>query len=166
VLLAACGGNDDDPGSAPAKPERPLVVATTTQLGDIVRQVAGDGAEVHQLLHANSDPHEYEPRPADIEATAGAQLVVASGDGLDHWMGEVVKEAGGDPVEVAIAPDHTPYKVAGEPEEGEEHASSEFDRTGGMTRATSSRRSASSATRSPRQRRAMPRPTGPTPAPT
>jgi zinc/manganese transport system substrate-binding protein len=127
AALAGCGGNDDDPGGAPASSERPLVVATTTQLGDIIRQVAGDDAEVHQLLQANSDPHEYEPRPADIEATAGAKLVFESGNELDHWMGEVVKEAGGGPVEVTIAPDHTPYKVAGEPEAGEEHADSEFD---------------------------------------
>jgi zinc/manganese transport system substrate-binding protein len=131
VALPACG-SDDDPGGAPAKAEseQPLVVVTTTQLGDIVRQVAGDGAKVHQLLEANSDPHEYEPRPADVEATAGAKLVVESGNDLDHWMEEIVKEAGGSPTEVAIAPDHTPYKVAGEHEaggEGEEHGDSEFD---------------------------------------
>ena len=94
-------------------------------MGDIVRQVAGDGAQIHQLLQANSDPHEYEPRPADIEAAAGAKLVIESGNGLDHWMGDVVKQAGGSPAEVTIAPDHTPNKVAGEAE-GDEPAS-EFD---------------------------------------
>ena len=137
LLVAACGG-DDDVG-APAKQEqaeRPLVVVTTTQLGDIVRNVAGDAAEIHQLLQANSDPHEYEPRPDDIEATAGAKVVFESGNELDHWMEEVVKESGGSPAEVAIAPDHTPYKVEGEheeeaghaeEEEGDEHAESEFD---------------------------------------
>ena len=136
LALAACGGDDD--AGAPAKQaegERPLVVVTTTQLGDIVRNVAGDAAELHQLLQANSDPHDYEPRPDDIEATAGAKVVFESGNELDHWMEEVVKESGGSPVEVAIAPDHTPYKVEGEheeeeeghAEEGDEHAESEFD---------------------------------------
>ena len=118
-----------------AEGERPLVVVTTTQLGDIVRNVAGDAAELHQLLQANSDPHDYEPRPDDIEATAGAKVVFESGNELDHWMEEVVKESGGSPVEVEIAPDHTPYKVEGEheeeeeghAEEGDEHAESEFD---------------------------------------
>jgi ABC-type Zn uptake system ZnuABC Zn-binding protein ZnuA len=130
AALPACGG-DDTPaanGGAPANAgERPLVVVTTTQLGDIVGQVAGARAQIHQLLQANSDPHEYEPRPADVQATAGAKLVVESGNELDHWMGEIVKEAGGSPVEVAIAPDHTPYKVAGEPKAGEAHAASKFD---------------------------------------
>jgi ABC-type Zn uptake system ZnuABC Zn-binding protein ZnuA len=130
AALAACGGDDAarDPGaSAKGARERPLVVVTTTQLGDIVRQVAGEDARIHQLLKANSDPHEYEPRPADVQATAGARLVIESGNELDHWMGDVVKQAGGDPAELTIAPDHTPSKLAGEPEEGEEHADSEFD---------------------------------------
>ena len=50
-------------------------------------------------------------------------------------MEELVEQAGAKPTEVAIAPDHTPHKVAaGEDEhheeeeaEGEEHAESEFD---------------------------------------
>jgi ABC-type Zn uptake system ZnuABC Zn-binding protein ZnuA len=138
LLLTACGGGDD--AGAPAKQdfERPLVVVTTTPLADIVRNVAGDAAEIHQLLQPNSDPHDYEPRPDDIEATAGAKVVFESGNELDHWMEEVVKESGGSPAEVAIAPDHTPYKVEGEHHEGEEeshaeeedgdeHAESEFD---------------------------------------
>ena len=130
LALAACGGDDSATESgAPAKAatERPLVVVTTTQLGDIVHQVAGDDAEIHQLLQANTDPHEYEPRPADVEATAGAKLVIESGNELDHWMEEVVQQSGGSPPELTIAPDHTPYKVPGEPEEGEDHADSEFD---------------------------------------
>jgi zinc/manganese transport system substrate-binding protein len=118
IGLAACGSDDDPAASAPAKGggERPLVVVTTTQLGDIVRQVAGTDAQIHQLLQANTDPHEYEPRPADVQATAGAKLVVESGNELDHWMGEIVKEAGGSPAEVTIAA-----------EEGEDHPASEFD---------------------------------------
>ncbi|MDA0183671.1 metal ABC transporter substrate-binding protein [Solirubrobacter phytolaccae] len=137
LIVAACGGEDE--GGAPAKQaavERPVVVATTTQLGDIVRQVAGDGAEVHQVLQANTDPHEYEPRPDDVKAVAGAKVVFESGNEIDHWMEEMVEQAGGAPTEIAIAPDHTPQKVEGEHhEEGEEeeggdehgHEESEFD---------------------------------------
>jgi ABC-type Zn uptake system ZnuABC Zn-binding protein ZnuA len=53
--------------------------------------------------------------------------VIESGNELDHWMGDVVEQSGGSPAVLTIAPDHTPFKVAGEPEEGEEHADSEFD---------------------------------------
>jgi ABC-type Zn uptake system ZnuABC Zn-binding protein ZnuA/ABC-type Mn2+/Zn2+ transport system permease subunit len=73
------------------------VVATTTQLGDIVREVGGPAVRVRQILQPNSDPHDYEPRPRDILDTAGADVVVLNGDDLDHWMGDVIKNAGGHP---------------------------------------------------------------------
>jgi ABC-type Zn uptake system ZnuABC Zn-binding protein ZnuA len=69
-------------------------VVTTTQLGDITRAVGGEAISVTQILQANSDPHNYEPRPNDIQRTAQAQVVVLSGDRLDAWMGAVLKNAG------------------------------------------------------------------------
>src|SRR5438093_441495 len=78
LLLAGCGGTTNRHG--------PLVVATTTQIGDWARAVGGAEITVHQLLQPNTDPHEYEPRPADVIATAGAAVVFENGDGLDHWM--------------------------------------------------------------------------------
>ena len=92
ALVAGCGGS-----SSSAKPGAIDVVVTTTQLGDVVRAIGGDAVDVHQILKPNTDPHDYEPRPKDIQETAGAKLVVTSGDGLDAWMGEVVANAGGDP---------------------------------------------------------------------
>lgn len=71
------------------------VVATTTQLADWARAVGGRRVVVHQILQANSDPHSYEPRPSDVAAAAEAKLVLLNGDGLDAWMGKVVKQAGG-----------------------------------------------------------------------
>jgi zinc/manganese transport system substrate-binding protein len=92
--LAGCGvattGGTGVPGAVD-------VVATTTVLGDLARTVGGPGADVHQLLQPSSDPHDYEPRPHDVVAVAGAQLVLTSGDGLDAWSGEVVAQSGGDP---------------------------------------------------------------------
>ena len=124
LVLAACGA-DDEPL---ADRDRPIVVATTTQVGDLVRQVGGDAADVHQILQANTDPHEYEPRPDDIKAAAGATLVVASGSGLDGWIHDMADAAGGAPAELELAPDHTPHKLAGEhEEEGHGHEESEFD---------------------------------------
>jgi zinc/manganese transport system substrate-binding protein len=90
ALLAGCGGSSTKPGTV-------AVVVTTTQLGDVVREIGGGAVDVHQILRANTDPHDYEPRPRDIEETADAKLVVTSGDGLDHWIGEVVDNAGGHP---------------------------------------------------------------------
>ena len=106
LLAAGCGSN----GSGGSRVD---VVATTTQIGDWARQVGGDGVDVHQLLQPNTDPHDYEPRPADVVATAGADVVFENGDELDHWMGKIVDEAGGDPTVVVLG-EHVPAKRPGE----------------------------------------------------
>jgi len=109
ALLAGGCGTTKRAGSG-----KVAVVATTTQLGDVVRNVGGDAIAVTQILKPNSDPHDYEPRPSDVRASAGAAVVFESGDRLDGWMGRVVSEAGGSPSVVVLAPDHTPHRVAGE----------------------------------------------------
>jgi ABC-type Zn uptake system ZnuABC Zn-binding protein ZnuA len=78
------------------------VVATTTQIGDWARAVGGADVDVHQILQPNTDPHEYEPRPQDVVATAGAAVVLENGDGLDGWMTKVVSQAGGKPAVVDL----------------------------------------------------------------
>jgi zinc/manganese transport system substrate-binding protein len=93
ALYAGCGSS----GSSSSAPGAIDVVVTTTQLGDVVRAIGGDAVAVHQVLKPNTDPHDYEPRPKDIQETAGAKLVVTSGDNLDTWMGEVIDNAGGHP---------------------------------------------------------------------
>jgi ABC-type Zn uptake system ZnuABC Zn-binding protein ZnuA len=105
-LLAACGG---------ASGGRPTVVATTTQLADVAREIGGDAVDVHQILQPNTDPHEYEPRPADVRATAGAKLVLASGDGLDEWIGEIAHQAGGHARMLTVAPAHLRFRRPGDP---------------------------------------------------
>jgi zinc/manganese transport system substrate-binding protein len=103
VLVAGCGSDNDNnaaTGQAPSAVPRIEVVATSTQLGDFVRSIGGAAVDVHQILKPNTDPHDYEPRPDDIEKTTGAKLVVTSGDNLDQWMAEIVKNAGGDPAQL------------------------------------------------------------------
>jgi ABC-type Zn uptake system ZnuABC Zn-binding protein ZnuA/ABC-type Mn2+/Zn2+ transport system permease subunit len=113
LLVAGCGSdNGSSAGTTGAIP----VVATTTQLADIVRNVAGGAVEVRQILQPNSDPHDYEPRPKDIEATAGARVVFVSGDNLDGWMSQVVENAGGAPRVVDVGqgrPDTIPGESSG-----------------------------------------------------
>ena len=109
AAVSGCGGGSSSSNTA-AKLE---VVATTTQIGDWVRRVGGNAVDVHQILKPNSDPHDYEPRPADVEATGGAKVVFENGDNLDHWMAKVVDQAGGSPAVVVLG-DSAPVKRPGE----------------------------------------------------
>lgn len=96
VLVAGCGsGGGGDDGKV-------SVVATTTQVADFARAVGGERVAVTQLLQPNSDPHDYEPRPSDVESVAGAKLVLTNGLELDHWAGDVVERSGGEPTVVDL----------------------------------------------------------------
>ena len=122
ATLAACGSDDTASG------DRVAVVATTTQAADLVANVGGDRVEVDRLLEPNSDPHDYEPRPSDAEAVAGAAVVVRSGGDLDEWLDDVIESAAADP-EVLTLIDHVETMEggvhAGEHAGEEEHARDE-----------------------------------------
>ena len=70
-------------------------MATTTQVADLTRAVAGRDIAVKQILQPNADPHEYEPRPSDAQAIASAKLVIRSGGDVDDWLKGVIDQAGG-----------------------------------------------------------------------
>jgi ABC-type Zn uptake system ZnuABC Zn-binding protein ZnuA/ABC-type Mn2+/Zn2+ transport system permease subunit len=106
LLASGCAANGG--GAAPGQAK---VVAATTQIGDFARAVGGERAKVVQLLKPNTDPHDYEPRPADVLETADADVVLLNGDGLDRWMGQVVEQAGGTPALVDLGA-RVPVKVA------------------------------------------------------
>ena len=89
ALAAACG---DDSGSGSGV----TVVATTTQVADLVRQVGGDRVNVEGMLRPGGDPHDYEPRPSDVAAVADATVVFRSGGEVDDWLTDVIDNAGGD----------------------------------------------------------------------
>jgi ABC-type Zn uptake system ZnuABC Zn-binding protein ZnuA len=110
VLLAGCGA-----AGGPAPPGQAKVIASTTQIGDFARAVGGDRAEVVQILRPNTDPHDYEPRPSDVVETGDADVVLLNGDELDHWMGQVLEAAGGDPAIVDLG-EREPVKLAGRTE--------------------------------------------------
>ena len=85
IAIAGCGSDGDG-----------TVVATTTQVADIARNVAGDSATVSQILTPNADPHGYEPRARDVKRLAGAKLVLRSGGEVDEWLQEAQASAGSD----------------------------------------------------------------------
>jgi ABC-type Zn uptake system ZnuABC Zn-binding protein ZnuA len=76
----------------PSTPATPLrVVATTVQITALTRAVAGDLVELRGLIPAGADPHEFEPRPSDLAAVEGAQLLLRHGLGLDDWLDRTLK---------------------------------------------------------------------------
>ena len=89
VTWAGCG-DDTGPGTASGL----AISAGTTQLADIARNVAGGRATVDGILDANSDPHDYEPKPSDVEGIADADLILRSGGDPDLWLDQIIESSG------------------------------------------------------------------------
>jgi len=63
-----------------------LILATTTVIWDIARNVAGGLWEVESLVNPGQNPHNYEPTPQDMVKAAKASLILYNGLGLDSWV--------------------------------------------------------------------------------
>jgi ABC-type Zn uptake system ZnuABC Zn-binding protein ZnuA len=97
LLIAACGSDTESSGSGDI-----TVVTTTTQLTDMAKNIAGERAEVVGLLAANSDPHDYEPKPSDAASLTEAELLVKSGGDLDAWADELAESSGTEAEELDV----------------------------------------------------------------
>jgi ABC-type Zn uptake system ZnuABC Zn-binding protein ZnuA len=91
ATVAACGDAGAGGGDG-----RISVVATTSQVADVVRNVGGPDVAVKRLLPVSADPHDYEPRPSDARAIATADLVVRSGGDIDSWLEDLTDDAAGE----------------------------------------------------------------------
>jgi ABC-type Zn uptake system ZnuABC Zn-binding protein ZnuA len=118
ATLGACGGDE-----APDAGERTKlrVVATTTQIGDMARNVAGEDAEVTTILTPNADAHDYEPTPTDAEAVSSAQVVLVNGLDLDPWIDGVVASSGTSAKPVVVSEGVTLLPGDEESPEGDPH---------------------------------------------
>ncbi|MDO4800324.1 MAG: zinc ABC transporter substrate-binding protein, partial [Bacillota bacterium] len=81
-------------GQAPAQGAAPSggklrIVATTTMLADLARELGGDKVEVSALMEAGIDPHLYKASAGDVETMQKADLVVYNGLHLEGKMEEV-----------------------------------------------------------------------------
>lgn len=97
VLLAGCTSE------CPPHPEGKVrVVATTTMIADLARQIGGDDVEVIGIMRSGEDPHVYEVKPNDATQIRCADLVLMNGVHLEATLGDLVdNKAGGTIVRLA-----------------------------------------------------------------
>jgi len=70
------------------------VVATTTDLAALVREVGGNLVTVESIVPAGVDPEAFEPRPGDLGKLRRADLLVRVGLGYDYWVEALVRQIG------------------------------------------------------------------------
>lgn len=78
------------------------LITTTSIIDDVVRQIAGESAEIHNLVGKGNDPHSYEPTPRDMARVERADIVFTNGLGLEESLLRVLETVHkGDIIEVS-----------------------------------------------------------------
>ena len=109
--------------AAPAFAQDKLnVIASFSILGDIVQNVGGDRVEVTTLVGPDGDAHVFQPAPADAQAVAGADVIVANGLGFEGWMDRLVEASGTKAAIITASEGVTPIAFG---EEGHDHGHAE-----------------------------------------
>ncbi|MEI6890648.1 MAG: zinc ABC transporter substrate-binding protein [Pontiella sp.] len=73
-----------------AEPASYKVAATVGMIADIVREVAGDRADVQGIIGEGVDPHLYKPTRNDVVALSRADVIFYNGLMLEGKMGDVL----------------------------------------------------------------------------
>jgi len=127
IVLAACS-----PGIVRAPEEkgsRPEVVATTTFIGEVVKRIAGDAADVTVLLEPGQNPHAYQPSPQDMVLVSSADILFSNGFGLEEFLDELIGAADspGALIEVSQGIDPLVITARGHEEVDQDHAQGSID---------------------------------------
>lgn len=90
LTLAGCGPR----GAAPPADGRLQVVATTSLVADLARNVGGADVNVEALMGPGVDPHLYRATEGDVSRMAGADLILYNGLHLEGKMVDLLERLG------------------------------------------------------------------------
>lgn len=113
LFLTSCG-------SAPQASDGALkVLATTSFLADIAQNVTGNRLQVASLLPIGTDPHAYQPTPADVAKIAESAVLILNGLEYEHFIESLLENAGGERIIIEATAGLEPHP-AEEPVNGAE----------------------------------------------
>jgi len=128
VISVACSSQSESSSSK----GNLKIVATTTIVGDVVAQVGGDLIDLSILLPVGTDPHGFDPTPQDIAKVAEADIVFASGAGLEEFLDNLIESAGAADrvIHLSEGVDFLMFEGEEHEDEGEDHDGEEHQHEG------------------------------------
>ena len=66
------------------------IVATTTFIGDVVKQIAGETPTITVLLRPGQNPHSYHPTPQDMVMISRADAIFINGLELEEFLDDLL----------------------------------------------------------------------------
>ncbi len=100
LALFSCTQKDSNPNTING--DKPRVVATSTIIADLTQEVAGDEIQLSAILKPGTDPHVYEPVPADSRVLEEADLILYNGYNLEPGLIKLMNASGGKAQKLAV----------------------------------------------------------------
>lgn len=98
-LLLSCSSGSD---TQTDKPHKLVIVTTTGMIGDAVKNLVGDSAEVISLMGPGVDPHLYKATQGDLERLQQADVIVYNGIHLEGKMSEILEKLASKKIVIAM----------------------------------------------------------------
>lgn len=99
LIVAGCGQNQSASDSSSSSANTPVPAETEEAklnvevsfypMYEFTKNLAGDLANVHTLVPAGMEPHDWEPTPQDIASIEKADVLVYNGAGMESWIDQV-----------------------------------------------------------------------------
>lgn len=102
LLLAGCNNQNNESSG------KIVAVSSITIISDVVKNIGGDKVESISICGVGTDPHTYHPKPEDVRTIAKSDITFINGFTLEHWMEELIDNAGGERTKITVTEGITP----------------------------------------------------------
>ncbi len=80
LIINSCSGKDS------VKSDKIKIAVSVFPISDIVKNIAGDKADVFFVVPAGANPHTFEPSPSDVKKISSAEYFIGVDEHFDGWM--------------------------------------------------------------------------------
>ncbi|WP_298816279.1 metal ABC transporter substrate-binding protein [Chloroflexus sp.] len=132
LLVAGCG---QAPASQTSTAPEPIaVMASTSIVADVVRQIGGERVQVATIVPIGADAHNYEPSPQDLARVNEARAIFTVGAGYEEFIERLITSSGTQAEVVALSEGLVLRELSAEEavghSRGEEHGAEHGDEHG------------------------------------
>lgn len=85
ITIIGCGAKEDSNTSGKLR-----VGVTINPLKEFTEMIGGDKVEVFSIIPNGVDPHDFDPKPKDIENLYNSNIFVYNGLGMEEWLDSVL----------------------------------------------------------------------------
>lgn len=120
LALGSCASPPSEETSSTQGDSKLQVTTTFLPITNFTKAVAGDRAQVTQLLPNNVGPHDYQAKPEDVQKLAKADVLVMNGLEMEAFLEDMVKNAGNSELAMVDSSEGIAV-IPNEEEHGDDH---------------------------------------------